>query len=96
MRFEPRDLAWEAQVQDFKIMQTFSLFRDDIIRAIKKLHVLGAGFELIPLQGRQLVQSVPGELNIDHTMLLQSAQVESLSMHIYHIAYQDIAITNNF
>ncbi len=54
----------------------FSFFsRDDLTRAIKKLHVLGTGFELIPLQGRQLVQSVPGELNTDHTMLLQSAQV---------------------
>lgn len=47
---------------------------DDLIRAIKKLHILGTGFEVIPLQGRQLVQSVPGELNIDHTTLLQSAQ----------------------
>jgi len=56
---------------------------DDLIRAIKKLHVLGSGFQVIPLQGRQLVQSVPGELNSDHTTLLQSAQKSgytSLSM----------------
>ena len=55
----------------------FFNLRDDIIRAIKKLHVLGSGFQVIPLQGRQLVQSVPGELNNDHTTLLQSAQVIS-------------------
>ena len=56
-------------------MFSIFIFRDDLIRAIKKLHILGTGFEVIPLQGRQLVQSVPGELNIDHTTLLQSAQV---------------------
>ena len=35
---------------------------DDILRAIKKLKVLGNGFTVIPLgTGRYLVQSVPGE-----------------------------------
>lgn len=47
---------------------------DDLIRAIKKLSVLGSGFKVLPLQGRQLVQSVPSELNMDHTTLLQLAQ----------------------
>ena len=57
------------------VISTLLFCRDDLIRAIKKLHVLGSGFRMIPLQGRQLVQSVPGELNTDHTTLLQSAQV---------------------
>ena len=44
-------------------------------RAIKKLRVLGGGFAVIPLGGRRLVQSVPGELNMDHTAVLQRAEV---------------------
>lgn len=52
------------------------IFSDDILRAIDKLKVLGNGFELIPLgSGRFLVQSVPGELNMDHTRVLQLAEV---------------------
>jgi len=48
---------------------------DDILRAIDKLKVLGSGFELIALGGgRYLVQSVPGELNMDHTKVLQLAE----------------------
>ena len=49
--------------------------RDDLARAIKKLRVLGSGFAVIPLSGRRLVQSVPGELNMDHTAVLQQAKV---------------------
>lgn len=47
---------------------------DDVIRAIKKLAILGSGFKVLPLQGRQLVQSVPSELNKDHTEVLQLAE----------------------
>ncbi|CAD5223918.1 unnamed protein product [Bursaphelenchus okinawaensis] len=49
--------------------------QDDIIRAVKKLKVLGHGFELIPLgSGRFLIQSVPGELSMDDTRVLQLAE----------------------
>ena len=44
-------------------------------RAIKKLRVLGSGFAVIPVGGRRLVQSVPGELSMDHTAVLQVAEV---------------------
>uniref|UniRef100_A0A914RBU4 Vacuolar-sorting protein SNF8 n=1 Tax=Parascaris equorum TaxID=6256 RepID=A0A914RBU4_PAREQ len=48
---------------------------DDIIRAVDKLKVLGNGFELIALgSGRFLVQSVPGELNMDDSRVLQLAE----------------------
>merc|ERR1711894_116425 len=48
---------------------------DDIIRAIKKLKILGNGFTLIPLGGdKYLVQSVPGELSMDQTVILQKAE----------------------
>jgi ESCRT-II complex subunit VPS22 len=46
-----------------------------MLRAIKKLRVLGSGFAVIPVGGRRLVQSVPGELSMDHTTILQSAEV---------------------
>ena len=48
---------------------------DDMARAIKKLRVLGGGFAVIPVGKHRLVQSVPGELNMDHTAVLQKAEV---------------------
>ena len=49
--------------------------QDDIIRAIKKLKDLGNGFTLIHLgKEKYLVQSVPGELSMDQTVILQKAE----------------------
>ena len=48
---------------------------DDVIAAIRKLKVLGSGFMLIPIGSRYLVQSVPGELTMDHAAILQQAEV---------------------
>nr|CAG4652006.1 EOG090X09XM [Triops cancriformis] len=51
--------------------------QDDLLRAIKKLKVLGSGFESIPLdKGCWLIKAVPGELSMDHTAILQTAQEE--------------------
>lgn len=47
---------------------------DDVFCAIKKLKVLGNGFTVIPVGKTYLVQSVPGELSMDHTTVLQQAQ----------------------
>ncbi|KAI6229499.1 Vacuolar-sorting protein SNF8 [Aphelenchoides besseyi] len=49
---------------------------DDIIHAVKKLKVLGHGFELLPLGGvgRYLIQSIPGELSMDDTRIFQLAE----------------------
>ncbi|NXN00080.1 SNF8 protein, partial [Sylvia borin] len=52
----------------------FPSLRDDLLRAIKKLKVLGNGFGIIPVGGTFLVQSVPAELNMDHTVVLQLAE----------------------
>jgi len=49
---------------------------DDVIAAIRKLKVLGSGFTLIPIGSRYLVQSVPGELTMDHAAILQQAEVQ--------------------
>lgn len=51
-----------------------SISVNDLLTAIKKLKVLGSGFALIPVGQSFLVQSVPGELTMDHTMVLQQAQ----------------------
>ncbi|KAF5915932.1 hypothetical protein HPG69_003005 [Diceros bicornis minor] len=51
--------------------------QDDLIRAIKKLKALGTGFGIIPVGGTYLIQSVPAELNMDHTVVLQLAESEN-------------------
>ena len=51
------------------------VFRDDLLRAIRKLRILGNGFTVLTVGSLQLVQSVPGELTMDHTNVLQCAQV---------------------
>ncbi|XP_023691590.1 vacuolar-sorting protein SNF8 isoform X3 [Paramormyrops kingsleyae] len=48
--------------------------QDDLVRAIKKLKAMGNGFGMIPVGGSYLVQSVPAELNMDHTVVLQLAE----------------------
>ncbi len=48
---------------------------NDLMMAIKKLKVLGNGFTVIPVSStRFLVQSVPMELTMDHTTLLQKTE----------------------
>ena len=53
------------------------VFRDDLLRAIRKLRILGNGFTVLTVGSLQLVQSVPGELTMDHTNILQCAQVSN-------------------
>lgn len=60
------------------------LLRDDLLRAIKKLKVLGNGFGIIPVGGTYLIQSVPAELNMDHTVVLQLAEVLSHKISKYN------------
>jgi len=48
---------------------------DDILRAVGKLKSLGSGFGAISLgDGRYIIQSVPGELTMDHARILEAAQ----------------------
>lgn len=47
---------------------------DDIILATKKLKVFGNGFSVYPIsKGRYMVQSIPGELSLDETSVLNLA-----------------------
>eukprot|EP01029_Cantina_marsupialis_P028427 TRINITY_DN776156_c0_g1_i1.p1 TRINITY_DN776156_c0_g1~~TRINITY_DN776156_c0_g1_i1.p1 ORF type:complete len:250 (-),score=56.70 TRINITY_DN776156_c0_g1_i1:138-887(-) len=47
---------------------------DDIQRAIKKVSMLGSGFQVIEVGKRKMVLSVPCELNPDHASLMELAQ----------------------
>jgi len=51
-----------------------AICEDDIERSIKKLKVLGNGFNLLNIGSKKMVQSVPCELNTDHTTVLLIAQ----------------------
>ncbi|XP_014220379.1 vacuolar-sorting protein SNF8 [Trichogramma pretiosum] len=45
---------------------------EDLLASAKKLKILGNGFTIVPIsKGKYLVQSVPGELSMDHTAVLQ-------------------------
>ncbi len=50
--------------------------RDDVVQAIKKLGKLGSGFQLVQIGQKTVVQSVPGELNRDHSQILSQAEVQ--------------------
>lgn len=46
--------------------------KDDLLCAARKLKILGNGFTVVPVgRGQYMVQSVPGELSMDHTAVLQ-------------------------
>ncbi|RZC36123.1 EAP30 domain containing protein [Asbolus verrucosus] len=46
--------------------------QDDLIRAAQKLKIFGSGFTVVPVgKGQYMVQSIPGELSMDHTAVLQ-------------------------
>jgi len=48
---------------------------DDILRAVGKLKSLGSVFAAISVgDGRYIIQSVPGELTMDHARILEAAQ----------------------
>ncbi|XP_015179508.1 PREDICTED: vacuolar-sorting protein SNF8 [Polistes dominula] len=49
---------------------------EDLLAASKKLKIFGNGFTIVPIgRGKYLVQSVPGELSMDHTAVLQQASL---------------------
>nr|XP_002125395.1 vacuolar-sorting protein SNF8 [Ciona intestinalis] len=47
---------------------------DDVRTALSKLKLLGTGFTLLGTGLKQIVKSVPGELNMDHSAILELAQ----------------------
>jgi len=45
--------------------------RDDVLRAVKKLSVLGSGVELVKIGGTEYISAIPGELTTDHNTVLE-------------------------
>jgi ESCRT-II complex subunit VPS22 len=48
--------------------------QDDIIQSINHIKILGNGFAIFKIKNKTFVQSVPYELNNDHTEILQIAE----------------------
>ncbi|XP_057341966.1 vacuolar-sorting protein SNF8 [Microplitis mediator] len=49
---------------------------EDLLAAAKKLRIFGSGFSVLPIgRGKYLVQSIPGELSMDHTAVLQQTSI---------------------
>ncbi|KAI4096726.1 MAG: hypothetical protein LQ348_001906 [Seirophora lacunosa] len=48
---------------------------DDVLRAVKSLDPLGSGFSVIPVGSRQMIRSIPKELNTDQSTVLEAIQV---------------------
>jgi ESCRT-II complex subunit VPS22 len=51
------------------------MLRDDILRAVESLKPLGSGFTVIELGRRQMIRSVPKELNTDQSIVMEAIQV---------------------
>jgi ESCRT-II complex subunit VPS22 len=47
---------------------------DDILRAVKSLEPLGSGFTIMKLGSKQMIRSVPKELNTDQSTVLEAIQ----------------------
>ena len=49
---------------------------EDLLAAAKKLKIFGNGFSVVPIgKGKYIVQSIPGELSMDHTAVLQQVSL---------------------
>ncbi|KAI9846779.1 MAG: hypothetical protein M1837_003628 [Sclerophora amabilis] len=59
-----RGLGGEMEVSD-----------DDILRAVKSLRPLGSGFDIVKVGRKQMIRSVPKELNNDQSTVLEAIQV---------------------
>jgi len=48
---------------------------DDILRAVKSLKPLGSGFSIVTVGRKQMIRSIPKELNTDQSKVLEAIQV---------------------
>ncbi|KAI9805543.1 MAG: hypothetical protein M1825_000794 [Sarcosagium campestre] len=48
---------------------------DDVLRAVKSLSPLGSGFTIVDIGRKQMIRSVPKELNTDQSTVLEAIQV---------------------
>ncbi|KAF8535815.1 EAP30/Vps36 family-domain-containing protein [Trichophaea hybrida] len=66
---------------DEKIGGTSDVSEDDILRAVESLKPLGSGFTVIELGRRQMIRSVPKELNTDQSIVMEAIQVLGFVTH---------------
>ena len=50
-------------------------YSDDILRAVKSLNPLGSGFSIVNVGSKQMIRSIPKELNTDQSRVLEAIQV---------------------
>lgn len=64
---------------------------EDLLAAVKKLKIFGNGFSVVPIgKGKWLVQSIPGELNMDQTLVLQKASSQATSFVSARILQEEL------
>lgn len=61
--------------QNTMLLQMLIRGSDDILRAVKSLEPLGSGFTIMKLGHKQMIRSVPKELNTDQSAVLEAIQV---------------------
>ena len=66
------DLLKRIRNSNMKSRQSVSL--EDIYRAVDKLSILGNGFKIVEVSGKQMLISIPLELNSDQQILFSEAQ----------------------
>ena len=54
---------------------TKHVLSDDILRAVKSLKPLGSGFSIVEVGSKQMIRSIPKELNTDQSTVLEAIQV---------------------
>jgi len=65
---------------------------DDVVRAITKLAVLGDGFQVVKVGKQQMIQSVPGELSLDHTTALEAASGNGGCLRLEQLGWSELRI----
>lgn len=60
------------QEEGSELMKPYS---DDIVRAVKSLKPLGSGFSIVTVGSKQMIRSIPKELNTDQSTVLEAIQI---------------------
>lgn len=58
-----------------RVTLTLTCYRDDILRAVGTLKPLGSSYSVIKVGSKPYIRSVPKELNIDQSAVLEAVQV---------------------
>lgn len=67
--------------RDEQVGGATDISEDDILRAVESLKPLGSGFSVIGIGRRQMIRSVPKELNTDQSTVLEAIQVLGFITH---------------